>query len=355
MSQYEEIEKQLKEAELKDAAEGNLNSKDNGNKTNKKETGTEEGSAGEESNSGNSGNSGNAGNSGSPAAAAAVANPADGSSEPEGGSSTGSDSGSGEAVESTEKPWYESDGENQSVPETAAVLTPAAEEEDEEVRLFKEYKKSGKTLKEFVKEFDLTDYNALSDAEIIQKGLKELENFAGEEYEAAVEEVAQMSLFQKKKLIQEYRSAFVAQNEEKLKQLSSVPDKQQAQVTVAANRFETEMESFAKAISGKELYGLKVTDEMSTKIKDYLTKEINFNRKDGSLDVELLADFAMWRLYGKDIVRTNVTKAKNDGRKEMLIATTNPSTGSGPSNLSNSFASNGAADAFGDYLNAKKR
>lgn len=351
MPQYEEIEKQLKEAELKDAAEGNLNSKDNGKQTNKKETGTEESSAGTE---GNPGNSGNAGNSGNPAPAA-VANPADGSSEPEGGSSTGSDSGSGEAAESVEKPWYESDGENQIVPETAAVLTPAAEEEDEEVRLFKEYKKSGKTLKEFVKEFDITDYNALSDAEIIQKGLKELENFADEEYEAAVEEVAQMSLFQKKKLIQEYRSAFVAQNEEKLKQLSSLPDKQQSQVTVAANRFETEMESFAKAISGKELYGLKVTDEMSTKIKDYLTKEINFNRKDGSLDVELLADFAMWRLYGKDIVRTNVTKAKNDGRKEMLIATTNPSTGSGPSNLSNSFASNGAADAFGDYLNAKKR
>lgn len=351
MPQYEEIEKQLKEAELKDAAEGNLNSKDNGKQTNKKETGTEESSAGTEGNPGNAGNSGNSGNP----APAAVANPADGSSEPEGGSSTGSDSGSGETAESVEKPWYESDGENQIVPETAAVLTPAAEEEDEEVRLFKEYKKSGKTLKEFVKEFDITDYNALSDAEIIQKGLKELENFADEEYEAAVEEVAQMSLFQKKKLIQEYRSAFVAQNEEKLKQLSSLPDKQQSQVTVAANRFETEMESFAKAISGKELYGLKVTDEMSTKIKDYLTKEINFNRKDGSLDVELLADFAMWRLYGKDIVRTNVTKAKNDGRKEMLIATTNPSTGSGPSNLSNSFASNGAADAFGDYLNAKKR
>lgn len=354
MSQYEEIEKQLKEAELKESAEGNLNSKDNGTKANQKETGTEEGStkAGEESNAGNSANTA-ANTAGSTTAPAG--NTATGSDQPEGGSSTGSDSGSSEAAESNEKPWYESDGEDQSVPQATTVLTPAAEEEDEEIRLFKEYKKSGKTLKEFVKEFDLTDYNALSDAEIIQKGLKELENFEGDEYEAAVEEVAQMSLFQKKKLIQEYRSAFVAQNEEKLKQLSSVSEKQQAQTDVVANRFETEMESFAKAISGKELYGLKVTDEMSTKIKDYLTKEINFNRKDGSLDVELLADFAMWRLYGKDIVRTNVTKAKNDGRKEMLIATTNPSTGSGPSNLSNSFASNGAADAFGDYLNAKKR
>lgn len=355
MPQYEEIEKQLKEAELKESAEGNLNSKDNGTRTNQKETGSEETTAqtGQESTANNSGNE-NSGNSGNASNSSNAGDTADGSNQSESGSSTSNDSGAGETGEPIEKPWYESDSEDKGISETTAVVT-ADEEEDEEIRLFKEYKKSGKTLKEFVKEFDLTDYNALSDAEIIQKGLKELENFEGDEYEAAVEEVAQMSLFQKKKLIQEYRSAFVAQNEEKLKQLSSLPEKKQTQVNVVANRFETEIDSFAKAISGKELYGLKVTDEMSTKIKDYLTKEINFNRKDGSLDVELLADFAMWRLYGKDIVRTNVTKAKNDGRKEMLIATTNPSTGSGPSNLSNSFASNGAADAFGDYLNAKKR
>ena len=353
MSQYEEIEKQLKEAELKDTADGNLNLKNNGTKANQKETSTEEGTAdsGETPSGENTkGETNGAGNS------ADTGNPANGSNQSESGSSTSSDSGASETTEPSEKPWYESDSEDQSVPETTTVLTAASEEEeDEEIKLFKEYKKSGKTLKEFVKEFDLTDYNALSDAEIIQRGLKELENFEGDEYESAVEEVAQMSLFQKKKLIQEYRAAFVAKNEEKLKQLSSVSEQKQNQTNVVANRFETEMESFARAITGKELYGLKVTDEMSTKIKNYLTKEINFNRKDGSLDVELLADFAMWRLYGKDIVRTNVTKAKNDGRKEMLIATTNPSTGSAPSNLSNSLVNNGAADAFGDYLNAKKR
>ena len=45
MSQYEEIEKQLKEAELKDTADGNLNLKNNGTKANQKETSTEEGTA----------------------------------------------------------------------------------------------------------------------------------------------------------------------------------------------------------------------------------------------------------------------------------------------------------------------
>ena len=199
MSQYEEIEKQLKEAELKDTADGNLNLKNNGTKANQKETSTEEGTA--DSGETPKGETNGAGNS------ADTGNPANGSNQSESGSSTSSDSGASETTEPSEKPWYESDSEDQSVPETTTVLTAASEEEeDEEIKLFKEYKKSGKTLKEFVKEFDLTDYNALSDAEIIQRGLKELENFEGDEYESAVEEVAQMSLFQKKKLIQDRKS-----------------------------------------------------------------------------------------------------------------------------------------------------
>jgi len=79
------------------------------------------------------------------------------------------------------------------------------------------------------------------------------------------------------------------------------------------------------------------------------------NRKDGSIDADLLAEFALWKLYGKDIVRTNVTKAKNSGRREVLEATTNPSSGRGPSNNNNGFQGVTVDDAFGSYLNAKKR
>jgi predicted lactoylglutathione lyase len=255
-----------------------------------------------------------------------------------------------------EIPWYEK--EEAAASETKTEVKPKVEEsveEDEDIKLLREFKKSGKTLRDFVKELDVPDFATMDEASIVEIGLKELEGFTGDDYAAAVEEFNQMSLFQKKKLVSDYRNTLIAQNEEKLKQLTSAPAKQKQEVQQTLTRFEAEIGSIAKDMSGKEVYGLKVTDEMSTKIQSYLTKEISLNRKDGSIDADLLAEFALWKLYGKDIVRTNVTKAKNSGRREVLEATTNPSSGRGPSNNNNGFQGVTVDDAFGSYLNAKKR
>jgi hypothetical protein len=202
---------------------------------------------------------------------------------------------------------------------------------------------------------NVPDYASLDDAKIVEMGLQQLEGFTGDDYASAVEEFNQMSLFQRKKLVQEYRNTFLQQADSKLKQLSQTSNVQKDKVQQTVQRFESEVDQIAKEISGKEMYGFKVTDEMSAKIKTFLKKEISLNRTDGSIDAELMADFALWRLYGKDIVRANVTAAKNAGRKEMLMATTNPSSGGGPSNANAGMKTTGADDAFSAYLNAKKR
>lgn len=261
-------------------------------------------------------------------------------------------------VEVEETPWYEKT-EAASINTTDAdsakpIETQEVQDEDEDIQLLREFKKSGKTLKDFVSEFNLPDYNTLDDASIVELGLKQLEGFDGDDYAQAVEEFNGMSLFQRKKLIQEYRNTFLQQSESKLKQLTKKNAVQEDKYRQTVERFESEVDQLAKEISGKEVYGLKVTDEMSAKIKNFLKKEISLNRADGSLDTELMADFALWRLYGKDIVRTNVTAAKNAGRKEMLMATTNPSSGKGPSNATGGFKATNADDAFNAYLTAKK-
>jgi hypothetical protein len=210
-------------------------------------------------------------------------------------------------------------------------------------------------LKDFISEMNVPDYASMDDVTIIEMGLKQLEGFDGDDYASAVEEFNQMSLFQRKKLVQEYRNTFLQQSESKLKQLTQVSNTKNDKIQQTVQRFESEIDQIAKEISGKEMYGFKVTDEMSTKISNFLKKEISLNRPDGSIDAELMADFALWRLYGKDIVRANVTAAKNAGRKEMLMATTNPSSGGGPTNANAGMKTTGADDAFNAYLNAKKR
>ena len=251
--------------------------------------------------------------------------------------------------------WYEDVESDSNEPKTNDAPSPQTlvEDEDEDIALIKEFKKQGKTLKEFVEQYKVEDVSKFTDTQIIEKALKELEGFEGDEFDQAMSEVETMPLFQKKKLIQEYRAKYNDMNQEKLKQLSSSSNKASEKQVELMNRFQTELGQTTNSLKGQEKYGLTITDEMSSKINKYIADEISLTRRDGSMDVDFLVDVAMWRLYGKDVVKANVTKAKNEGREEMLRATTNPSTGMPNSNSNPSFGGNDAEDAFNAYLNKK--
>lgn len=253
------------------------------------------------------------------------------------------------------KAWYEDVESDSNEPKTNDAPSPQTlvEDEDEDIALIKEFKKQGKTLKEFVEQYKVEDVSKFTDTQIIEKALKELEGFEGDEFDQAMSEVETMPLFQKKKLIQEYRAKYNEMNQEKLKQLSSSSNKASEKQVELMNRFQTELGQTTNSLKGQEKYGLTITDEMSSKINKYIADEISLTRRDGSMDVDFLVDVAMWRLYGKDVVKANVTKAKNEGREEMLRATTNPSTGMPNSNSNPSFGGNDAEDAFNAYLNKK--
>lgn len=266
-----------------------------------------------------------------------------------------------------QKEWYDDDDSAPARPagETTQT-TPAASEtskeqtttppelDDEEVKLLIEYKKSGKSLKDFVQEYNVVDYGSMDDDKILELGLKQLEGFKGDELDEATSEIHTMTLFQKKKLIRDYRDQFEQINQEKLKQLSSYENVQSEAQQATVQRFNTELENVAKSIQGQERYGLKITDEMSQGLKKFVAEEMSFQRADGSLDVEALLDVALWRKYGKELVRANVTRAKNEGREEILRQTTNPSAGTGSSNASAGFSNDNLTDAFSQYLNNKK-
>ena len=266
--------------------------------------------------------------------------------------------------EPSKKEWYEDEEPAQDAPaqptQTTQTQTQQPEpqqpqiEEDEDIKLIKEYKKQGKSLKDFVQEYNVVDYNSIDDSKILELGLKELEGFSGDDLEDAKVEVESMTLFQKKKLVQEYRAKFNQVNEEKLKKLSYVDPKFEQAQKQMAERFNNDLESTVNAITNQERYGLKVTDEMSKTLKKFVAEEMNFTKQDGSIDVETLLDVALWLKYGKELVRANVTRAKNEGREEILRQTTNPSTGIGSSNVSAGFSNDTITDAFTQYLNNKK-
>jgi hypothetical protein len=262
-----------------------------------------------------------------------------------------------DSTDPASKAWYEDEDNSDTPADSKSKDAPSpqtlVEDEDEDITLIKEFKKQGKTLKDFVEQYKVEDVSKFTDTQIIEKALKEFEGFEGDEFDQAMSEVETMPLFQRKKLIQEYRAKYSEMNQEKLKQLSSSSNKTSEKQVELMNRFQTELNQTADSLKGQEKYGLKITDEMSSRINKFISDEISLTRKDGSMDVDFLVDVAMWRLYGKDVVKANVTKAKNEGREEMLRATTNPSTGMPNSNNSPSFSGNEVEDAFNAYLNKK--
>lgn len=256
-----------------------------------------------------------------------------------------------------QKAWYENDDVaivNDQITDSVTQTKQTPEFDDEDIKLILEYKKQGKTLKDFVNDYKVVDYNAMEDSKIIELALRDLEKFSAEDAEQAREEIEVMPLFQKKRLIQEYRAQFNQINEGKLKELTSSNTKVAEQENLMMNRFQTELDQTTTSLTETERYGIKITDEMSKGIKKYIAEEMSLQRKDGTFDVDLMVEFALWKKYGKDIVRANVTRAKNEGREEILKTTLNPSTGMTSSNQNPGFGSNGAVeDAFSQYLKNK--
>ena len=225
------------------------------------------------------------------------------------------------------KEWWEND--NNPAPAEPKPNEPAQAEPqfdlDDDLKLIAEYKKSGKTLADFVKEYQVQDVKTMTDDQIVKEGLKEFMSLSDEDYEQAASEYDSASFFQKKQWADSFREKFEAKNSEKLKQLmSSNAQTEESQRAVRA-KYESDLNAFSQEIVNKEIYGLKVTDEMSKDLKNFVDKEFTLTREDGSFDVEKMYSIGLWLKYGKDLVKANVTKAKNEGKEQVIKEVTNPS------------------------------
>lgn len=226
------------------------------------------------------------------------------------------------------KEWYEDSDTVPNTPQTPAntQAQPDPIELDEDLKLLMEYKKSGKTLKDFVQEYQVQDVDSLSDEQIVMNGLKELLNLTDEEMETAKYEYENSTIIQKKELARQLREQYTQRNQEKLKRLTGDNAKYAEQQTKAYETYKTEVEQFRTQIVDKEVYGLKVTAEMANELVDFAENQISFQRPDGTYDIEKIFSVAMWLKHGKEIVKANVTKARNEGKEQVLREVTNPST-----------------------------
>jgi len=227
------------------------------------------------------------------------------------------------------KEWWEADepapADSKPTDKVEPQQPQAQPDLDEDLKLLMDYKKSGKTLKDFVNDYKVDDISTWSEEQVVKNGIKEFMGLQGEELEQAIYEYDNASIFQKKQWAESFKQQYNQKNQDKLKQLTSSNDKFAEQEQAVAQKYNAELESFSQQVVGQELYGMKITDEMSKDLKSFIDKEFTLQRPDGSFDVEKMYSIGLWLKYGKDLMRANITKAKNEGRDQIIKEVTNPS------------------------------
>jgi len=252
-----------------------------------------------------------------------------------------------EPTPNTQEWWDNSDEPNTGnlKPAEPKVAEPKFELDDD-LKLISEYKKSGKTLADFVKKYQIDDYAQWADDKIVKEGLKEFMNLTEEEIEQANYEYDSASIFQKKQWAENFKQKFDNKNADKLKQLTA-NNKQTSEVQEAiAKKYEVELDNYSKEVVGKEVYGLKITDEMSNDLKKFINEEFTLQNEDGSFDIEKVYSVSLWMKYGKDLVKANVTKARNEGKEQVILEVSNPSKNMSSSSRSVGSGLEAAQEAF---------
>ena len=239
------------------------------------------------------------------------------------------------AADTAQKEWWDNDTPT-PIADSKTPIEPKQTQADldEDLQLLMEYKKSGKTLADFVKEYQVSDVKSMTDEQLVREGLKEFMQLSEEEYEQAVSEFDTSSFFQKKQWAESFKQKFEEKNSTKLKQLMGSNQQAAEYQQAIAKKYNEEIENFSSSIVNKELYGLKITDEMSKDLRNYIDNDFRLTKEDGSFDIEKIYSVAVWMKYGKDLVKANITKAKNEGREQVIKEVTNPSknmTGGGRS------------------------
>ena len=233
------------------------------------------------------------------------------------------------------KAWYESDESTPPAADPVPPTNPAepqgnepvSEPEDPDFALLKKFKESGKSLKDLVAEYRVEDVAELPTGDMVRKGLEKFYKLSGEGLEDEIVRYETLSPVQKAEYESTLRSKFEEENSKKLQALIEPLEKKakenEAAFLANVQRYEGEVDRISTSLVEKEIYGIKVSPEMAETVKKEM---LNFGvvKPDGSFDAEKIFEAVFATRFLKDIVRANVTAAKNVGRQEILSEVHNP-------------------------------
>lgn len=197
-------------------------------------------------------------------------------------------------------------------------------QDDPDLKALLAYKKSGKTLHDFVSDHTVPDYTKMAADTLVEKGLKEVYGFEGEELAEAIEEYKVKSPLERKGLENQFRAYYEKEGANKLKEITASAQANMERANAVIDKYNADVDAVLGEMNGKEIFGVTVNDEMLNTVRTGL-QNFNLTREDGTFNAEVMVEIVFLRNYIKEIVKTNVTRAKNQGKRQILQEVSNPS------------------------------
>jgi hypothetical protein len=207
----------------------------------------------------------------------------------------------------------------QKVSQAEAVLS------DPLIDGYLKFKQSGNgNFREYLKSFELDkDYDAMSDKEVYEMGIKNLD-LTEEEIEYEMDRFDDLSPVQKKIETRKMRAEMKSEQESRIKNVAFEANEQSAEQQKRMQQIQKQNhEQFVgltNSMKGKGYYGLNLTEDMTKAIHDHVVSgKIGFVNQDGTVNVNKMFDFAAWDLYKKDVLQNKVHQGKVKGQKAEFI------------------------------------
>ena len=185
-------------------------------------------------------------------------------------------------------------------------------------------KKNGKDPLTIIKDLQPLDVNSISEETLYEMSLKN-EGLKEDEISTEMEAFNALTPLAKKRTVKEFRQELSKKDSEKLSKYI-VDNRQNLQnMDKIAERYNEEKNQFFDTLKDKEYMGIKITPSIASEVEKMMDTGISLFKEDGSFDVKKAFDLHLWNSQKSLIMKNAVSKAKSEGREEIIKEYARPS------------------------------
>lgn len=188
-----------------------------------------------------------------------------------------------------------------------------------------EAKKAGKDALSILEEIKPIDYKKMSEESLVKLKFERL-GLKDEELKDAIDDFMSNPKWRRLEEINNMRTSLEGEQNERLKAYRGSVKVNAEKQNEVFQKYEQELNGYSTSLVGKEMNGYTITKDIADNVKSNAQNTFfkSLFKEDGSWNAERIFNLSLLDTQLKNIVKTNVDKARNRGKGEVLDSITRP-------------------------------